>query len=98
VARAALARVPVIACDSPALTGAGDPTGGNLLLVPPDDAVALADAIEHTLRNAEETAARADRAYQAAKQANSPHRLQEFDRLLAAVAGTLTASARRATG
>jgi glycosyltransferase involved in cell wall biosynthesis len=94
VARAALARVPVIACDSPALTGRGDPTGGNLLIVPADDPVALADAVEHVINHPDETRERTERAYRAATEANSAERLREFDRLVAAV----TADPLRATG
>ncbi len=88
VTRAALARVPVIASAIGPIADAYGESGDNVLLVDPDDAVGLANAIQRTLELTGETSARAERAYATANRLNSPEALGERERLFAAIAAT----------
>ena len=86
VARAALARVPVIASSILPIVEIFGASGDNVLLVDPDDHVGLANAIQRTLEFPEETRRRAERAYSTATRLNSPVVLGERERLFAAIA------------
>ena len=85
IARAALHRVPVVASAIHSVVEAFGASGENVLLVDPDDAVGLANAIRRTLELKDETQARVERAYATAMQLNSPEALAERDRHFAAI-------------
>lgn len=82
ICSAALRRCPVIAVSSPAVDEEWGPSDDAVLLVPPDDAVALADAIQYTLDRPEATAQRVERAFRKAEALSEPARLEFLQRLL----------------
>ena len=85
IARAALCRVPVIASSIHSVIDAFGASGENVLLVDPDDAVGLANAIQRALELKEETRERVERAYATAQAMNSPESLGERDRHFSAI-------------
>jgi glycosyltransferase involved in cell wall biosynthesis len=76
----------VIAVASPAVEEEWGPSDDAVLLVPPDDAVALANAIQYTLDRPEATAQRVERAFRKAHALNEPERLGFLQKLLEEVA------------
>lgn len=86
VARAALARVPVVASAILPVVNAFGNSGENVLLVDPDDAVGLANAIQRTLEMKDEARARTERALATAQRINSAEALAERERLFSAIA------------
>ena len=85
VARAALARVPVIASSILPIAEAFGTSGDNLLLVDPDDAVGLANSIQRTLLLPDEAGERTERALAKALALNAPESLAAKGKLFAAV-------------
>jgi glycosyltransferase involved in cell wall biosynthesis len=86
VCSAAMQRCPVIAVASPGVEEEWGPSDHAVLLVPPDDPAALADAIQYTLDRPAATAQRVDRAYCLARTLSDPQRLDFLQQLLEEVA------------
>ena len=89
IVRAALARIPCIATAIPAVVEAFGPPHENLLLVDPNDSVALARAIEMSLEDSDENRRRIDGAERIAKRLAKPDDFTPKERLARAVAGRL---------
>jgi hypothetical protein len=87
----------VIAVSSPAVDEEWGSTDA-VLLSPPDDPVALADAMQFTLEDSEATMLRVNRAFNKARAEIAPSRLGVLQELLEEVAGQQTgASAHERT-
>jgi glycosyltransferase involved in cell wall biosynthesis len=93
IGSAALQRCPVIAVGSPAVGEEWGPSDHAVLLVPPDDPAALADAIQYTLDQPAATAQRVERGYCLARMLSDPRRLGFLQELLEEVAGLHAAAA-----
>jgi len=91
VLQAMLAKRPVICGDVPANVEQLGTSEEYALLVPPDDAGALAEAIARVLDDPEDARLRADRAFAWAKQFDGVAALDDFRRILAVAAGRTTA-------